>query len=499
MENSYWGGKQVMLVYSKNNISTVNSILAAQEELIDNLNEELRTTQSTIEVKNELIDNYLNTIEKQKTQLKDDWLLLNSRRYLYANKIALIFNKLAPTNTIRRKILLLPIVAVRLFRKAFKIRKYISYRINVLSIKNRIKSELKLNESTIVYIGMPWNNIMKQRPHHIAENLARNNIFVIYIDPEDRLPIFMSKNLLVISEGWIIEYLSKYTKNYDIYYMFPAGYPKSISEIHSILDKGFKFIYEYIDELDESISGDLTKQIEIFNKLESLNPSIILASAKKLYHQMHARFSNKVLLNENAVDIGHFKPHKRNVNKAPSDLKQIIKKDTPIIGYYGAMATWLDYELINSMTKKMSHYDFIFIGIDYNGGLSGLIDRPNVHYLGPKNYKDLPSYSNWFDCTIIPFQEGDIAKATSPVKLFEYMAMALPTVCTKDLQECAGYEGVLMSKDKEDFIHNLEKAVSLKNNTKISAKLLGYAKGNTWAARAHDIANKIDDINKEKK
>jgi hypothetical protein len=182
------------------------------------------------------------------------------------------------------------------------------------------------------------------------------------------------------------------------------------------------------------------------------------------------------------------------VGDAPEDIRGVVKEGKPIVGYYGAIASWLDYKLINDMVLKRPDYNFVFIGRDYDDGLKSLHLPENMHYLGPKDYADLANYSYWFDCALVPFQRGEIAKSTSPLKLFEYMAMGVPTVCTRDLRECSGYDGVLMSKDDKQFISNVDKAIEAKKDKKIHDKLVGYAKQNTWDARADDILKALGRI-----
>jgi glycosyltransferase involved in cell wall biosynthesis len=115
----------------------------------------------------------------------------------------------------------------------------------------------------------------------------------------------------------------------------------------------------------------------------------------------------------------------------------------------------------------------------------------NVYYLGPKNYSDLPKYSSKFDCAIIPFELGKIANGTSPVKLFEYMAMGLPTVGTRDLNECKGYEYVYLANNERDFSDKLRLAVEEHKDDKVRETLLNQAKDNTWSKRAEDIVSEL--------
>lgn len=118
-------------------------------------------------------------------------------------------------------------------------------------------------------------------------------------------------------------------------------------------------------------------------------------------------------------------------------------------------------------------------------------------FLAQKNYDILASYGIHFDCCIIPFLRGEIAKATSPVKLFEYMAMKKPVVATKDLQECYGYEGVLVSQSSDEFIKNVDKAIQLGKDQDIQDKLYHYAQQNTWGKRARDIVTRLKELTNE--
>ena len=93
---------------------------------------------------------------------------------------------------------------------------------------------------------------------------------------------------------------------------------------------------------------------------------------------------------------------------------------------------------------------------------------------------------------MIPFKKGEIAKATSPVKLFEYMAAGLPTVCTRDLKECDGYKYVYMSNSDEEFEKNIAKAISDHKDEKKRLVLLSQAKKNTWAERVRVILEALD-------
>jgi glycosyltransferase involved in cell wall biosynthesis len=118
------------------------------------------------------------------------------------------------------------------------------------------------------------------------------------------------------------------------------------------------------------------------------------------------------------------------------------------------------------------------------------LSKPNLSYLRAKDYHDLPRYLNHFDATIIPFKINKITRATSPLKLFEYMAGGKPIVIT-DMDECKSYKSVLVSRNKREFLKNLDKAIKLKNNKKYMDLLTKEAKENTWSKRVEEIIREL--------
>lgn len=465
MKNTLWGGEQVMMIYAKSSTLTKVNLHVADMELSLRDKQDVRAEQEIIEKK----------MAAMQEQLDEYWGALNSSRHLIVNRSVAAVNKVVPLRLLKKPI-----------KKARQLKQGVRERLDA----QKLVRAARKHRGVIAYTGIPWDEVMRQRPHHIAEKLADGGYFFIYVDPEAEpgLRRWISDSLLVVGGYDALDKVSTLKNERPLYYMSIAGFPSSFDELAGIEDKGFKLIYEYIDELDESINGNLKKQIEVYKRLEDLSPVLIITSAKRLFHEMAKRFSTKkVLLNQNAVDIEKFHPHKRTLEDTPEDMRAIVKQGKPIVGYYGAIASWLDYELINTMVLERPDYNFVFIGKDYDDGLKDLKHPENMYYLGPKNYQDLADYSYWFDCAIIPFQPGEIAKSTSPLKLFEYMAMGIPTVCTKDLRECEGYEGVLMSKDNKRFIQNIDKAIALKKDGSTSKKLTKLAMANTWDARAGDI------------
>ena len=250
------------------------------------------------------------------------------------------------------------------------------------------------------------------------------------------------------------------------------------------IDNGFKIIYEYIDELSDEISGHLPDFVYDRHKnIIEDKSNIAVGSADKLIEEIEEiRGKENVAMITNGVQYDHWQYRS---DEVPEKLKDIVSKGNPIIGYFGALAKWFDYELLKKVAKERPNYEIVLIGFLYDNSFkdSKIDELENVHYLGIVDYKELNQYSQYFTISTIPFLLNDITESTSPVKLFEYMAMGHPIVTT-DMRECRKYKSVLIGKSHEDFIEKLDFALTLDKKDEYYNYLKEEALANTWREKA---------------
>ncbi len=408
--------------------------------------------------------------------------ILSSRRFHYAERVAAVYNRIFPTWTKRRKV----------FEKTYKtmsrpLVNYAKWR------KGKINREIcklaKDYDRVIVIDSIPWDDKLRQRPHHLAHEFRKLGFFVIYFEGTN----FVNKmriiedGIITINSHMFLAGLPEQCPN--CFFLLPNTMATPMEALKQIKDFGYKLIYEYIDEFHGDISGDLGVQLSIWNELKELDPVLLVASANKLKEDLeeHLGKRRKIVLAPNAVFTEHFDYTKNSTTNPPSDFKKIVETGKPIIGFYGALAPWIDFDLINGIARRHKEWQIVILGIDYNGAAVNLAKEDNIYNLGAKQYENLPQYSKYFTCAMIPFKHGEIAKATSPIKLFEYMAAGLPTVCTRDLLECRGYKYVYMAKNAAEFEEDLKKAIADYNDDDVRRELLAQAEENTWGKRAEDI------------
>ncbi|MBI6022017.1 glycosyltransferase [Clostridium perfringens] len=375
----------------------------------------------------------------------------------------------------------------------------------------KIKSILELedfDEIIVFHASFGWNIEMKQRPQHLAEALSKKKVLYIYRSDVKNDNIYSIKK---IKDNLYVLNLDMYSLNMAFFEAIKSiNKPKFLhvyatclnsvdyEKIKTYMDKGFKVIYDFVDELSSEISGyNITsKMIEDHEKLLRDKENVLVVSTAKKLKDIANKFrgeNENNILAPNAVNLEDFKNHGHEIGEK---IQPIVNKRKPIIGYYGALAKWFDYKLIEQLAKEREDYEIVLIGMDYDGSYdqSNLKYYSNISYLGMIDYKDLINYSRYFDVCIVPFIKNDITDSTSPLKIFEYMALEKPIVTT-NINECKNYESCLISKDYDEFIRNIDKALKLEVDNKEYFNILRReAEENTWDNRAELIKETIKNL-----
>jgi glycosyltransferase involved in cell wall biosynthesis len=110
-----------------------------------------------------------------------------------------------------------------------------------------------------------------------------------------------------------------------------------------------------------------------------------------------------------------------------------LPNNKPIVGYVGAVYPWFDFNLLNYLCQELPYLNFVVIGKDHPDvkyEIEKLKAHQNFHFLGYRDYRTTPKYLHNFSVAIIPFKGNILTEAVDPVKLYEYSAAGVPTICT---------------------------------------------------------------------
>lgn len=351
-----------------------------------------------------------------------------------------------------------------------------------------------------------WNVPLFQRPQHILSNMQNSLVFYEVTYFTDRVNYFkkINNNLILINlENKIIKKLlyNKLNKIKKPKYIqiYSTDWNMKLSEMKNYIKNGYKIIYEYIDEINPILFSSNTIPINVKEKYEYMltntNDIFVVVTANKLEQDIISkRGLEKLVFACNGVDYSHFQELDKNY-KFDTQFEKIINENKKIIGYYGAFASWFDYDMLKYLAKQRPEYNIVLFGAKYDNSLNNanLKEQSNIYFLGSKQYNILQNYANKFDVCIIPFLINEITQATSPVKLFEYMALEKPIVTTS-MEECKKYKSVFIANNKQEFVSLIDNAVLLNKNKDIQyfEVLKKEALENTWEKKAKLITNMLE-------
>lgn len=351
----------------------------------------------------------------------------------------------------------------------------------------------KNNKYKYIFVFYPyteWNLPIFQRPQQIALELAnRGDTLYFFCTANcmyDNVDVYekIKDNLYVTTE---FKFLTGINTNKRIIHLYSTDIVSKLDLVKEALNKKDKILYEYIDEIHEDITQSVPEDfIKKHNYIMKNEECYIVTTADKLYNDVKKIRNKNYILATNGVTLQDFV--KEDNQEIPEKIKELKDNYEKIIGYYGALAKWFDYELIDKVAKKYPNYAIVLIGIEYDGSLkaSGLLNNKNVYYLGKIDYKDLIKYSSNIDLLTIPFLINDITESTSPVKLFEYMATQKP-ILTTAMKECKKYKSVNIAENHDEFIEKIPQVIELINNKEYKEILIKEARENTWKQKSEDI------------
>jgi hypothetical protein len=361
----------------------------------------------------------------------------------------------------------------------------------------RFKTEIVDLCKKDIYIllpAIPWKSPLFQRHQQMAKAMSKLNYLVIYVslfDNIDNLSENIYKN--IGSNLWITNDIENMLLLEKCFYSFFSPISKigkmeiKLEDYYNkIKNSNSYLVYEYIDTNDSKISGSESKNIIIennFNKAVKENYSdLIITTANSLYNEVISYNSNVVMI-KNGVNFEEYQDFSKNITLPPNYISFCNKYDI-IVGYFGAVAGWLDYNLLYEIIRENSNIGFIMIGPNYHIDSKIIPKFPNFFRNEFVPYDELKYYANKFTFCLLPFEKGKIAETTSPLKLYEYFALGKPVIATSYMNECMLYPEVFRFTNDEEFKQCIKEAKIKMLDIKFINRMKELAKENDWINRA---------------
>jgi len=185
---------------------------------------------------------------------------------------------------------------------------------------------------------------------------------------------------------------------------------------------------------------------------------VVFTGGQALYERKRHAHPN-VHAFPSSVDVAHFATP-RAAQPDPADQAQIRH---PRLGFFGVIDERLDVELLAAVAAERPQWQIVMVGPVVKIDPASLPALPNIHYLGPKPYEQLPAYLSGWDVALLPFARNAATRFISPTKTPEYLAAGKPVVSTsiRDVVRPYGVKGLAHIADTpDDFIAAVETALA---------------------------------------
>ncbi len=233
-----------------------------------------------------------------------------------------------------------------------------------------------------------------------------------------------------------------------------------------------------IAALDEQLAGEA-------DAIVAISPSIADSYRDRGYEP---------LLVPNGVDTDAF----RDVESAPPPDDVTLPR--PIAGYIGHISDRIDMTLVEAVAA--SGMSVLLVGpLQWTFGhaerFAGLLARPNVQWVGPKRFDELPSYLRVIDVGLVPYTNSAFNQASFPLKTLEYLAAGRPVVATP-LPSIRWLDTPLisMADSPDEFARMATEEARRSGPLDLVAERRSFAAGHSWSERVKELVTilKLDQL-----
>jgi UDP-galactopyranose mutase len=215
-------------------------------------------------------------------------------------------------------------------------------------------------------------------------------------------------------------------------------------------------VYDCMDELS-AFKGAHSRLPELEQQLFQ-RVDLVFTGGQSLYEAKRNQHP-AVYAFPSSIDASHF-GKARIAQGDPEDQANIPH---PRLGFFGVIDERFDTELLDAVATKRPDWHFVMIGPIVKVHPDSLPKHPNIHYLGPKKYEELPHYLASWDIALLLFARNESTRFISPTKTPEYLAAGKPVISTsiRDVVRPYGELNLVKIADSPaDFVRSAEKILA---------------------------------------
>ncbi|HWF19541.1 MAG TPA: glycosyltransferase [Verrucomicrobiae bacterium] len=255
-----------------------------------------------------------------------------------------------------------------------------------------------------------------------------------------------------------------------------AGKMDEIATVYDCMDEHSKF--------NEAHPELTRRETELLAKAD-----VVFTGGRKLYESKRRHNSNCHFYGC-GVDYEHFGRALDAETSVPHDVKALSR---PVLGYFGVVDERMDYELVAKLADANPKWSLAIIGPVLKVPHHLLPRRPNIHWLGSRDYSQLPAYCKGFDLCLMPFALNAATEYINPTKALEYMATGRMIVSSAVPDVVSNFSSVVkVASSHEEFVTLCREAVE-RSEPALIERGLKMAAGNTWDSIVAKMERHIDE------
>lgn len=359
----------------------------------------------------------------------------------------------------------------------------------------------------VCFSHLPWNFVF-QRPQHLLTRFAHNRR-VFYVEEPDidenpsRLEINHDPSGVVVAVPIINKALDKFEgravhralidqlleqfniNQYFFWYYTPMaiGYTAHLNPV--------AVIYDCMDELS-AFNGAPAKMRD-YEKQLLQRADLVFTGGHSLYESKRDTHPS-VYAFPSSIDVDHF-GKARNSLPEPSDQLAIPH---PRLGYFGVIDERMDLNLVAGIADAHPDWHLVMVGPIAKVKPETLPRRQNIHYLGIKDYLQLPAYLSGWDVALLPFALNKATKYISPTKIPEYLSGGKQVVSSpiKDVVNPYGeMELVRIADGLGEFINAIENSLDSGNqDPSWLVKVDNFLNQSSWDLTWMSMQQLVEDV-----
>lgn len=261
-------------------------------------------------------------------------------------------------------------------------------------------------------------------------------------------------------------------------------------------------VFWYYTPMAMAFTGQLEADLVVYDNMDEL--SLFRGASRELLDFEAALFEQADLVFTGGMSLYEAKRRRhRSVHAFPSSIEfdHFVKARTmkgepadqagipgPRLGFFGVIDERMDVQLLDQVAALRPDWHFVMIGPVVKIDPAILPRRDNIHWLGGKDYKDLPAYLSGWDIGLMNFALNEATKFISPTKTPEFLAAGVPVVSTPitDVVRPYGERGLVeIAKTPIEVVRKAETLMERPKDAwlaKVDRHLAAGSWDKTWAS-----------------